>query len=469
MGPILENGQPCPDRKGQTFNSFIKALKRQGYDVDWKELRACDYGAPTIRKRLFLVARRDGSSIVWPKPTHGKPDSPLVKSGKLKPWKTAAEIIDWSIPCPSIFARKKPLVTNTLKRIVKGFNRYVVNSDNPYIAPAEATVTPFITEHANGSNQRNMPINEPLRTITSQTKGGTFGLVSPILIGSGGPKYSAKPKPVNTPMNTIPATNHSAVVCSSFVKRDFGKSVGSVMNSPIGAITANGGGKASIVSASLIKHYGGVTGVRADTPMPTVTQVGTQNQLLTSHLIKMRNGNFGSPVSEPVPTITSGGLHIGEVRSFGVKYYGTSSAVSLDEPLHTVTTKDRVGITNTKFKPLPITEDQRYNAWWCARLMEEYGEQQYKPSSFYEERPLFIQVGDYILVDIGMRMFKPRELFDASSFPPDYKIDTDPEGKKISIAKQVARCGNAVPPAFAKALVEANLPEMCFNKFNQVA
>lgn len=342
-GPIVD-GKPCPDRKGKTFQSFVRALERQGYKVEFKELRACDYGAPTIRKRLFMVARRDGMPIVWPTPTHGKPDAQEVKSGKLKPWRTAAECIDWSIPCPSIFERKKPLAENTLKRIAKGIQKFLIESDKPFIV---SEVTPFITEHANASSQRNMALNEPLRTQCAGVKGGHFALVS----------------------------------------------------------------------AFLAKHYTGVVGAPIDNPTPTVTTVD-HNALVTSHLIKMRGTNIGHGADEPAHTITAGGLHLGEVRAFLLKYYGTSIGHAADQPLQTITTKERFGLVT-------------------------------------------IRGVDYQIVDIGMRMLQPRELFKAQGFADDYIIDVDPSGKPISKTKQVARCGNAVPPPFAKALVEANLPELC--------
>ncbi|AGH44509.1 DNA cytosine methyltransferase [Paraglaciecola psychrophila] len=343
-GPLLKDGMPDKDKKGQTFNSFVNALKRQGYQVEFKELRACDYGAPTIRKRLFLVARRDGKKIEWPKPTHAAPDSLLVKRGKLKPWKTAAECIDWSIPCPSIFERKKPLAENTLKRIAKGIQRYVIDSDKPFIVNE---VAPFITEHANASNQRNMPLNEPLRTICAGVKGGHFALVT----------------------------------------------------------------------AFIAKHYTGVVGVGVDKPLPTVT-TKDHNSLVTSHIIKLRGTNVGHKTDEPLHTITAGGNHHGEVRAFLIKYYGNEKdGCNLNEPLHTVTTRDRFGLVTIK------------------------GE-------------------DYQIVDIGMRMFSPRELFNAQGFPSDYIIDIDKNGNKVTKQNQVARCGNSVSPPLAKALVDSNMPEI---------
>jgi DNA (cytosine-5)-methyltransferase 1 len=411
-GP-LNGDKPCQKRKGRTFKSFINALKRQGYQVDWKELRACDYGAPTIRKRLFLIARRDGQPITWPKPTHGAPDSLPVKAGKLLPYRTAAECIDWSIPCPSIFDRKRPLAENTMRRIARGIQKFVLDNPEPFIvkcnhtstktvydcfrghgikqplgtitaSPGFAVVQPFITEHANASNQRNMPIDEPLRTQCAAVKGGHFAMVAPV------------------------------------IARQFGNSIGHSPLSPLGTITLGGGGKSQLVTAHLAQHYGGgYTGAGQPLfkPVPTITGID-HNALVTSNLIKLRGTNTGTKTDEPVPTITAGGLHIGEVRAFILKYYGTNIGHKVDEPLQTITAKHRFGLVTVK------------------------GE-------------------TYQIVDIGMRMLQPHELFKAQGFPDDYIIDVDLNGKKYPKHKQVARCGNAVPPPFAEHLVKANLPEMC--------
>ncbi|WP_421245457.1 DNA cytosine methyltransferase [Aeromonas sanarellii] len=417
-GPLLidagGNARPDPAKKGRTFNSFINALRRQGYKVEWRELRACDYGTPTIRKRLFLIARRDGAPIVWPKPTHGDPASAEVKTGKLLPWPTAADVIDWSIPCPSIFERKRPLAENTLRRIAKGLERFIINAAEPFIvkcnhtstrtvydcfrgqgineplqtitqspgfAVVQPTLAPFITEFANASHQRNMPADEPLRTICAQVKGGHFALVAPV------------------------------------IARQFGNSVGQSVEDPLGTVMAKAD-KSQLVTAFLAKHYTGVVGAELTQPLPTVTTVD-HNALVTSHLVKLRGTcQHGQPVTEPMPTITAGGLHIGEVRAFLLKYYGTDSTIPCSEPLHTVTTRDRFGLVTVR------------------------GE-------------------DYQIVDIGMRMLEPHELFAAQGFPADYVIDHDATGKKFTKTAQVARCGNAVCPPLAAALVRANLPEMC--------
>lgn len=316
-GPLVGD-RPDPKQKGRTFNAFVNALKRYGYKVDWRELRACDYGAPTIRKRLFLVARCDGRPIVWPEPTHGQPDTLEVHAGVLKPWRTAAEIIDWSLPCPSIFERKKPLAENTMRRIARGIQKFVV--ENP---------RPFIVNYKFENGPEN--INQPLSTITAVN--GHY-VVTPFLTQYH--SYDDTPR-------------------------------GQTMDRPI--LTLDTSNRYGLVAAFLAKHYGG-------------------------------------------------GLHLGEVRTFLMAYYGTSVGSNCTEPLHTVTTRDRFG------------------------LVTVHGQ-------------------DYQIVDIGMRMLEPHELFAAQGFPADYIIDRDSEGNRFTKSDQVAKCGNAVCPPLAEALVLANLPEMC--------
>jgi len=247
-GPLLENNKPCPIRKGLTFRRWVNQLKELGYQVEHKELRACDYGAPTIRKRLFVIARCDGYPIVWPQPTHGNPKSKEVKSGKLKPWLTAAQCIDWNIPAPSIFERKRALVENTMRRIAKGIMRYVINSPNPYIvnfhgitiphiqrqfknsvghgidhpsgtlmangSGKSALVTAFLTEHANASNQRNFNIKEPLRTQCAQVKGGHFAVVVPFLAKHYGGNYTGPGIGMQEPTGTVTTVDHHALVAA---------------------------------------------------------------------------------------------------------------------------------------------------------------------------------------------------------------------------------------------------------------
>lgn len=406
-GPLLKDGMPDQNRKGKTFQSFVNALKRLGYQVDFKELKACDYGAPTIRKRFFMVARCDGRPIVWPEQTHGHPDRLEVQTGKLKPWRTAAEIIDWDLPCPSIFDRKKPLAENTMKRIARGIKKFVIDNPEPFI----------VRVNYSGSNHHYCDsIHSPLNTITS--KNG-WGLVTPtLLVNTTGHPGSL----VNEPVRTITTGNQHFIVAPTLIQyhgEQSGSEVrGQQLQKPLMVVDASP--RYALVASFLAKHYGGGytgPGANLNDPLPTVTTVD-HIALVTSHLIKMRGTNIGHPATEPLHTITAGGFHFGEVRAFLLKYYGSDNGQAVDNPLHTVTTKDKFGLVT-------------------------------------------IQGQDYQIVDIGMRMLEPHELFAAQGFPNDYVIDRDYNGKKYSKAAQVARCGNAVPPPFAESLVRANLPEIC--------
>ncbi len=374
-GPLLKNGMPDPKQKGRTFNCFVNALKRQGYQVETRELRACDYGAPTIRKRLFLIARCDGRPIVWPKPTHGDPESAEVKAGRLKPWRTAAEIIDWSLPCPSIFERKRSLAENTMRRIARGIQKFVIDNPKPFI----------IKVNHHGEMFRGQQINEPMQTITA--KNG-WGIVAPV------------------------------------IARQFSNSVGYSINEPLGTITAGGSDKSQLVAAFLAQYHQETANHEArgqvlDKPI-LILDTSNRYALVSSHLVKLRGTcQHGQAVTEPMPTVTAGGLHVGEVRAFLLKYYSTGTiGQSCGEPLHTITSKDRLGLVT-------------------------------------------IHGHDYQIVDIGMRMLEPHELFAAQGFPANYIIDRDYKGNRLSKASQVAMCGNSVPPALAQALTRVNLPEMC--------
>ena len=444
-GPLLNDGDKCypdPDRKGETFHAFISMLSGGvpadhpalaeccefldidingpdaarlvaglGYNVDYRERKAYISGAPTIRKRLYVVARADGKAVVWPEAEYGDPKSPEFASGKLKPWRTAAECIDWSIPCPSIFERKKPLAENTLKRIARGIRRFVIDNPTPFIVKCNHTSTKTHYDCFRGQ-----PLGEPLQTITNSPG---FSVVAPIIarIGQTGFGGDRMAYPVNKGITTITSKAEHLLV-APVITRQFGNSVGHSVDEPNGTITAGGGGKSQLCTAFLAKHFGGnYTGAGAamDAPVHTVTTTD-HHALVTTNLIKLRGTcKDGQPVTEPAPTITAGGLHIGEVRAFLLKYYGNEKeGVSLNEPLHTVTTNDRFGLVT-------------------------------------------VEGVDYQIVDIGMRMLTPRELYNAQGFPADYIIDRGPDGEKISQKDQVARCGNSVCPTEAFALVKANV------------
>lgn len=454
-GPLLaDEDRPDPERGGETFAAFVAMLSNGvaadhpaldevceflrigrhsadanrlvaglGYKVEYRELRACDFGAPTIRKRFFMVMRCDGEPVTWPQPSHGDPKSLAVQSGHLKPWRTAAECIDWSIPCPSIFERSKPLAENTLKRIARGIQRFVI--DNP---------TPFIVKCNHTSNQtkydcfRGQSLDAPLQTIT-KTHG--YAVVTPHITkfrtGATGQEVTGPVPTITAGTSIRPGGNGHALgmvraQLAPLVSRQFGNSVGHAVNEPAATVTAGGGGHSALVTAFMAKHFGGNytgPGAAMDAPAHTVTTTD-HHALVTSNLVKLRGTcKDGQRTDKPMPTITAGGQHVGEVRAFLMKYYGNEKGgVGLTDPLGTVTTNDRFGL---------VTVDGT----------------------------------DYEIVDIGMRMLQPHELYAAQGFPSWYVIDQDYRGNKYAKDKQVARCGNAVPPPFAEALVRANLPEMC--------
>lgn len=443
-GPLIEaeDGKliPCPLRKGLTFRRWVRELTKLGYKVENRELRACDYGAPTSRKRLFVIARCDGQPIVWPAPTHGP--------GRPKPWRTAAEIIDWSIPCPSIFERKRPLADNTMRRIAHGVRRYVLETANPFIVPVThagdsrvhgvdeplrtvttahrgelALVQPFLARTAHGEVDKNgkrrgrgqHDIAEPIPTVTASND---FAVVTPFLAGVGGRMGQSQERPVDTPYHTTTSKADTVLVAPTLIQTGYGEREGQAprvpgLDKPLGTAVA-GGQKHALVAAFLAQHNTGMVGHDAREPVSTITMRGTQQQLVTSHLISLKGTDRrGRSIEEPVPTITSGGWHVGEVRAFLIKYFGTDQDPRLSEPLHTVTTKDRFGIVT-------------------------------------------VHGVDYVIADIGMRMLTPRELFNAQGFPADYQIAFEHAGRPLPKSSQVRMCGNSVCPPLSEALVRAN-------------
>ncbi len=302
---------PDPKRKGLTFKRWVGRLRAQGYKVEWKVLNAADYGAPTHRRRLFVIARRDGAPIIWPEPTHGDPkkldDTPLF--GRLAPWRTAAECIDWDLPCPSIFDRKKPLKEATMRRIAMGIKRYVLETAEPFIVPVTRS-----------GERRSFGSSEPLPTITT-AKGGELALVAPVLTkfrnGSDG-------QSIDQPMPTVTA--------NSFIKRPGGCAL-------IG-----------LVSAFIVKHFGGMVGVPIETPLPTTTGKGCQNQIVAATLIQTGYGERAGQaprcldLHNPLGTVVAGGSKAALVYSFLIRYFGTAIGQHCTEPLYTITGKDRFGL-----------------------------------------------------------------------------------------------------------------------------
>lgn len=480
----LKNGQPDMSRKGENFRGFVNALRRLGYDVEWRVLRAADHDVPTIRKRLFLVARFDGLPIEWPKPTHAK--TPKKGSG-LKPWRTAAECIDWSVPARSIFdPERKLLAENTHRRIAKGFKKFVLDVKQPFLVSTNhgysggkrhysidmplntitqrngrALVTPYLTEHANGSNQRVFASDEPLRTQCANVKGGHFALVAPSLIEIGyGERKGQEPRAagLGKPLGTIVAGGAKHALTALHLQSHFGSSIGSPADQPLGTVTQKN--KYSVAATYLVKHFGGVTGSPVTDPMPTQTTRGTQTQIAAAHLTKLRGTSTAAGMDEPLHTVSAGGTHHALTTAYMVKYYGNEKdGASLAEPMHTITAKDRHGLVRVVAAVPPLDDDARYNAWVTLRFLEQYGAVEEDRSIIPRPRAQYLVLGDHVVVDIGMRMLTPRELYTANGFPKDYVIDRDSRGNPITKTDQVRMCGNSVPPPLAAAVVAANAPK----------
>ena len=559
-GPLLDDGKPCPLQRGATFKSFVQAFEAMGYAVEWRELRACDYGAPTIRKRLFLVARRDGRPIEWPAPTH----APLSVSGdgivtawakghgltladvqNMKPWRTAAECIDWSLPCPSIFETSaeikarwgiranRPLADATMARIAKGTMRYVVNAARPFLVRVnhgdsrgrrdrgldepmptathyggDALVQPFVTYGQQGGGNRDAgdplhtlcaspkdqnaivasfvtkfnrgatghAMEQPLATVTShhsETHGGgaaPLGIVAPFLapryrekagheprlrsveeptatiIGGDNvpghlvgaclvPRYGERPgqdpraRAIDEPAPVIVPTGNEGSLAAVSMIRQFGASIGSSADEPVGTITAGGAGKAGVVAAFLAQHNterngAAKAGSDAREPVSTITSGGGHQTVVAAHMLNLRGSDRrDGPADAPAPTVTGGGNHSAAVYAFLAKYYGEGlPSQPADEPLHTVTAKPRHGLVTVTVDGQP-----------------------------------------YAIVDIGMRMLTPRERFNAQGFRSDYVIDRgeleDGTIVPLTLEQQGRACGNSVCPQVAQAIVAANYRE----------
>ncbi|WP_299933738.1 DNA cytosine methyltransferase [uncultured Pelagimonas sp.] len=352
---LLENVEEF--RTWEDFDAWCAAFRKAGYVQEFRVLSACDYGAPTIRKRLFMVARRDGKPCVWPKPTHGDPKSEAVQTGKLKPWVSAGSCIDWSIPMPSIFDTtahiketmgvhaQRPLADNTMARIAKGIKRYVLDAKEPY----------FVSHAQQGGRSRSA--SAPMHTLCASPKD----------------------------QNQIVAT------------------------------------KLEAISGFMAQHNGGVVGRDLSAPLSTITTRGTQQQIVAAHMMNMRGsgGRGARSLHDPAATVTAQGNHAALVAAFMVKYYGTSVAAPMSDPLHTLTAKARFGL---------VTVD--------------------------------IDGETYAITDICMRLLTPREQFRAQGFPDSYQIDRGHDGRKLTKTEQTRMCGNSVSPAIAKALAEANCPDL---------
>ena len=456
-GPVRK-GKPVKKKAGQTFRKFIRQLSDLGYDIEYRELVAADFGAPTTRKRFVLVARCDGKPIVWPQPTHGPRDCEAVKSGKLLPWRSAAEIIDWTIPNYSIFASKqeikekygvnavRPLADNTLRRVIRGVDKFTIKSGKP-----------FIVECNHGGDGHTRGVDEPVNTVTGKYTGG---VAEPVMIpytlsNTGGSVGSDAGSPVHTirtaggqilsaanliqyhteqtehvrasgmeiPINTVDASNRYGLTCASLVEY-YGNGNPLDAGEPMHTITAHD--REAVVSAHIQKQFGGVVGEKATEPLPTMT-TADHNALCAAHVVKFKGQELGQYPADALNTITAQGLE-----------YAQCNAVLA-----------KAGGRDLGHWPEIRTLLNRHCGYTLA-----------------EDEVILLILGGwaYYIADITLRMLTPRELYNAMGFPSDYVIDRDYRGNVYGKAKQVARCGNAVCPPLAEAMVRANLPEWCGKK-----
>lgn len=456
-GPLGRRHHPIKAKQGETFQKFVQQLTDLGYEVQFRELIAADYGAPTMRKRFFMIARCDGKPIVWPEPTHAPADSEEVKAGLKKPYVGAYTQLDFSLPCPSIFDTSeeikekygiravRPLAQKTMDRIARGFIKFVLNNPKP-----------FIIQCNHGGERRPNDIREPMPTITG--KHG-YGIVEPYMVQIGQTGFTKdRSKDVREPLTTIVSKNEHCLIepmLAPYMGTNTTNHPGGNCKDPIHTITT--GNQQCLISPTLIQYHSETSkdGVRGQTikdpimtvdssnryglvasflhkyydggykgagetvenPLPTVT-AWDHNSVVTANLIQMNNHCDGKDIRQPLPTITAGDGHFGEVRAFLIKYYGQGTGQDIKDPLDTVTAQDRFGLVT-------------------------------------------INGTDYQIVDIGLRMLEPRELYGCQGFPDDYIIDHDYTGKTYPRSEQVRRCGNAVCPPIPAALVRANLPELC--------
>ncbi|MBZ3665528.1 DNA cytosine methyltransferase [Pseudomonas monteilii] len=421
---------PDPAHRGRTWRRFVQLLEAMGYVVEWRIIKACDFGAPTSRERLFMIARCDGQPIVWPEPTHAKNPA----KGQQK-WRTAADCIDWSVPSKSIFGRKKELAAATLRRVAKGMKKFVLDNPQPFIVPI-----------ANWSGELAQSAHEPLRTVTSWPRGGSFAMASPTLVQTGyGERDGQQPRVpgLDQPLGTVVAGGVKHALASAHLVKFRFNSDGAAITDPVPTITSGGNyqrpaGAAhamGVCTAFIEQANGGFNTTPAkgaDEPLTTVTNTGSQQRLVTASLATLRRNCVGRAVDEPVPTMTAGAEHHAlveyklspeheegalRVAAFLISYYGTENISACDTPAPTVTTKDRLGLVT-----------------------------------------VFVRGTPYVIVDICLRMLQPHELYRAQGFPASYIIDKGADGKPFTKTEQVHMCGNSVSPPPMAALAMANDP-----------
>ncbi|EJM71632.1 site-specific DNA methylase [Pseudomonas sp. GM49] len=487
---------PDPKRRGQTWAVFVAELQHLGYVVEWRVLKACDFGAPTSRERLFMIARCDGQPIVWPAPTHAK--HPVKGQQK---WRTAAECIDWTIPSKSIFDRPKPLAPATLRRIAKGMKKFVIDAADPFIVPI-----------ANWSGESVQSAHDPLRTVTSWPRGGSFAmaspiiapathqgsdrindphaplptvtcanrgeltLISPVMVGVGGRAGQTEPRPGSEPFYTITAKADTAIAAAHLVKFRFADE-GKALDEPLPTITSGGNyqrpagaahamGISTVFMAQMNGGFNTTDAKSISDPMTTVTNTGSQQQLVTANLVHMRGNCDARDTADPLHTISAGGTHHGLVTAFMERQFGASVGQAMDEPAPTITAGGGGKSSLVEFQLSPEVEAGALRV--AAFLISYYGTENVSgagepaPTITTKDRlglvTVTIKGTPYVIVDICLRMLQPAELYKAQGFPADYIISHGADGKPFTKTQQVHMCGNSVSPPPMAALARANDP-----------
>jgi DNA (cytosine-5)-methyltransferase 1 len=461
-GEVVPVGQqfliPDPKQRGSTWRRFVALLEGMGYVVEWKVIRACDFGAPTSRERLFMIARCDGQPIVWPEPTHAK----HPKKGQQK-WRTAADCIDWTVPSKSIFGRKKDLAPATLRRVAKGLKKFVIDSADPFIVPI-----------ANWSGELAQSAHEPLRTVTAWPRGGSFAMASPI-IAPATHQGSDRINDPAEPMPTITCANRGelTLISPTLIQTGYGERAGQQprapgLDQPLGTVVA-GGGKHALVSAFMAQMNGGFNTTDAKPlcePMTTVTNTGSQQQLVSASLVHLRGNCDARDVADPLHTVSAGGTHHGLVTAFMERQFGASVGQAIDEPAPTITAG---GGGKSSLVELKLSPEHEAGALRVAAFLISYygtenisGCDQPAPTITTKDRlglvTVIIRDTPYVIVDICLRMLQPHELYRAQGFPADYIIDRGADGRKFTKTEQVHMCGNSVSPPPMAALARANDP-----------
>lgn len=484
-GPLGADGKPCPYHKGAEFARWVRHLERLGYTVEWRELRACDYGAPTIRKRLFLVARRDRKPILWPTATHAKPQDPRVLAGVLKPYRTAADIIDWSLPCPSIFLTRadakaqklqvvRPLADKTMARIARGFKRHVLERAQPFVVsyygdcaggldrsndltePLRtvttenrfAVVTPFVSRGQLGGGNR--PSDEPLHTVCA-SDGDQNQIVAPFLATM---RNAQKPTSApDEPVHTITAGGAALTAVTGYLVPRYGERTGQEPRShsvedpaPVVVPTGNGG---SLAACYLAQQNTDMIGHDVEKPLSTIVGKGCTQTPVMGYLASLQNNTVRGAADEPLGTILAKANHHAAVVPFVSGYYSLGeNERGSDEPIATVTTRDRFAHVGGRIALPPLTAVMAARALLVAAFLRAHGA--------WDGPGEFVTIGDFIVWDIGMRMLTPRELARAQGFPDSYDITA---GGRLTETAQRHKIGNSVSPYPAAALVTANCVE----------